>query len=204
MPLRKFDDNEFDSFVRSKFEGAPPVAYDPKAWKKLNAGKKAFKLWYTAPILLVIIILGWLIFPLLFHSATMQKPVITELETSASSHEKMTPGPDISSKSQSFTINEKVNKALPESESHDKTNISSKTQPENISHEGSKPTDKSNRITKYDSQEIDNTHRSQVSPENDDLVINDTPSKKAKSTKVSAECRASTIQSAFCRRLVVG
>ena len=63
MPLRKFDDRDFDSFVRAKFEAAPPATFDAKAWSKLNAKRGGFasKLWISgiAVILLILAGLWW-------------------------------------------------------------------------------------------------------------------------------------------------
>lgn len=67
MPLRKFDDKDFDSFVRAKFEAAPPATFDAKAWSKLNAKRGGFKakLWVAGITIIILIITGlWWWFPI--------------------------------------------------------------------------------------------------------------------------------------------
>jgi len=60
MPLRRFDDRDFDSFVRTKFEAAPPANFDTKAWGKLNAKRGGYKvkLWVTGAVALVLLIVS--------------------------------------------------------------------------------------------------------------------------------------------------
>ncbi|MEL6559731.1 MAG: hypothetical protein AAFQ94_16190, partial [Bacteroidota bacterium] len=66
MPLRKFDDRDFDSFVRAKFEAAPPATFDAKAWGKLNATRGGFKakLWIAGITAILLLLAGlWWWYP---------------------------------------------------------------------------------------------------------------------------------------------
>ena len=74
MPLRKFDDSDFDSLVRAKFDGAPQVPYDSKAWSKLQAkrGGAPWKIWVGGvTVVLLLIAALWIWKP--FSPATKDK-----------------------------------------------------------------------------------------------------------------------------------
>ncbi|MGB3465797.1 MAG: hypothetical protein WBA74_11020, partial [Cyclobacteriaceae bacterium] len=76
MPLRKFDDKEFDSFVRSKFEAAPPASYDPQAWKKLKSQKAnpLLKFWPVIPFVLILLFVGLYY----FHQSSEQGDITSD------------------------------------------------------------------------------------------------------------------------------
>lgn len=61
MPLRRFDDQDFDNFVRAKFEEAHPASYDIKAWNKLNAKRGGkVKFWIAGLSIVLIMLMGFL------------------------------------------------------------------------------------------------------------------------------------------------
>ena len=84
MPLRKFDDSDFDSLVRAKFDAAPHVPYDSKAWSKLQAkrGGAPWKIWIGgAAVLVLLMIAGWWIWQPFSPTSKTEKPT-AELQQS--------------------------------------------------------------------------------------------------------------------------